>query len=76
LSLIEDLAELEALEDAEDLKAAREELAEMQREASQPATTQSGKVEFSNSQEDNETPAESKGTIPYDQLRRECGLDR
>jgi hypothetical protein len=72
LSLIEDLAELEALEDAEDLKAAREEIAEMERSASAPSAA-SGKAEFSNTSEANEDP---QGTIPYEQLRRECGLDR
>jgi hypothetical protein len=45
-SLIEDLAELEALENAEDLKAAREAL------------------------------ADPSPTIPYEQLRKEVGLDR
>jgi len=45
-SLIEDLAELEALENAADLKDAREAL------------------------------AASGSTIPYEQLRREVGLDR
>ncbi|MBI5387206.1 MAG: type II toxin-antitoxin system Phd/YefM family antitoxin [Verrucomicrobia bacterium] len=45
-SLIEDLAELEELEKAADLKAAREAL------------------------------AEGGPTVPYEQLRREIGLDR
>jgi len=46
LSLIEDLAELEELENAADLKAARQALAD-----SEPA-------------------------IPYEQIRRQAGLDR
>ena len=46
IALIEDLAELEALENADDLKDARKAL------------------------------AESSPTIPYEQLRREAGLDR
>ncbi len=45
-ALIEDLAELEALEDTQDLLEARESL------------------------------AETKATIPYEQLRHEAGLDR
>ena len=69
LSLIEDLAELEALEDAVDLKDAREVLAEVK--AASSASPTGAKAEFSNNSDDN-LPA----TIPYDQLRRELGLDR
>ena len=69
LSLIEDLAELEALEDAVDLKDAREVLAEVK--AASSASPTSAKAEFLNNSDDN-LPA----TIPYDQLRRELGLDR
>jgi uncharacterized protein (UPF0147 family) len=71
LSLIEDLAELEALEDAADLKDAREVLAEVK--AASSASPTSAKAEFSN---DDNLPAETRPTIPYDQLRRELGLDR
>jgi hypothetical protein len=73
LSIIEDLAELEALEDADDLKDAREVLAEVN--AASSASPTGAKVEFSNDRDDN-SPAETKPTIPYDQLRRELGLDR
>jgi hypothetical protein len=69
LSLIEDLAELEALEDAADLKDAREVLAEVK--AANLASPTGAKAEFSNNSDDN-LPA----TISYDQLRRELGLDR
>jgi hypothetical protein len=48
-ALIEDLAELETLENAQDLKEARESLAELEAKP---------------------------GTVPYEQLRRETGLDR
>ena len=73
LSLIEDLAELEALEDAADLKDAREVLAEV--EAASPSSPAGAKAEFSNDSGDN-LPAETRPTILYDQLRRELGLDR
>jgi hypothetical protein len=73
LSLIEDLAELEALEDAEDLKGAREVLAELRRPS--PARPTGGKVEFVNAGTDN-VPSEAEPTVPYEQLRRELGLDR
>jgi len=69
LSLIEDMAELEALEDALDLKDAREVLAEVR--AASSASSTGAKAGFSNNSDDN-LPA----TIPYDQLRRELGLDR
>jgi len=48
-ALIDDLSELEALENAVDLKDARETLAELEA---------------------------NPGTLPYEQLRREAGLDR
>jgi hypothetical protein len=70
LSLIEDLAELEALENAEDLKDARAALAEMQGK-----TAVSGGAEFANLGH-GEVAAEGRPTIPYEQLRRELGLDR
>ena len=73
LSLIEDLAELEALEDAEDLKEAREVLAEMN--AASAACPTNPQAQFLNSSDDNPA-AETRPTIPYDQLRRELGLDR
>jgi hypothetical protein len=73
LSIIEDLAELEALEDADDLKDAREVLAEV-RTASTASPT-GAKAEFSNDRDDN-LSAETRPMIPYDQLRRELGLDR
>jgi hypothetical protein len=47
-ALIEDLAELEILENAQDLKEARESLAELEAKP---------------------------GTVPYERLRRETGLD-
>ena len=65
LSLFDDLAELEALEDADDLKDAREALAEMQ-------AADSGKGDPVNDKQ----PSQSGPTVPYDQLRREVGLDR
>ena len=71
-SLIEDLAELEALEDAQDLKDARETLAELK--ADDGATTQR-QAESANTSED-ALRNESGPTIPYEQLRRELGLDR
>lgn len=76
-SLIEDLAELEALENAEDLKDAREALAEMKAEAaSSPNPNKlTSKTEFANTGEDLPL-AETGPTIPYGQLRRELGLDR
>ena len=67
LSLIEDLAELEALEDAEDLKDACEALAEMKREGEQARP--SGKAQFANEE------TTSQSAIPYEQLRHELGLD-
>jgi hypothetical protein len=73
LSLIEDLAGLEALEDAADLKDAREVLAEVK--AASPSSPAGAKAEFSNDSDDN-LPTEMRPTIPYDQLRRELGLDR
>src|SRR5208283_1038756 len=73
LSLIEDLAELEALEDAEDLKEAREVLTEI-KAASAPCST-NPEAQFLNSSDDN-LPEGARPTIPYDQLRRELGLDR
>ena len=73
LSLIEDLAQLEALEDADDLKDAREVLAEVK--ASGPASPTSAGAQFTNDHDDN-LPAETRPTIAYDQLRRELGLDR
>ena len=54
LSLIEDLAELEALEDAADLKDAREVLAEV--EAASPSSPAGAKAEFSNDSGDNFRP--------------------
>jgi len=67
LALVEDLAELEALENAVDLKDAREALAELA-EARTPC--------FANSKVPaHETVAEDP-TIPYEQLRREVGLAR
>lgn len=69
ISLIDDLAELEALEDAEDLKDAREALAEMQGEAAETQPPSPGKAEFANDE------ASSRAAIPYEQLRRELGLD-
>ena len=73
LSIIEDLAELEALEDADDLKDAREVLAEVK--ASSPASPTGAGAQFTNDHDDN-LPAETRPTIAYDQLRRELGLDR
>jgi hypothetical protein len=73
LSLIEDLAELEPLEDAEDLKDAREVLAEVGAASAAPPTNP--EAQFLNSSDGN-LPAETRPTIPYDQLRRELGLDR
>jgi hypothetical protein len=76
-SLIEDLTELEALEDAEDLKDAREALAEMKEEVgSSPSSNMvtGSKTEFANSRTDGPL-GETRPTIPYDQLRRELGLD-
>ena len=70
LSLIEDLAELEALEDTEDLKDAREALAEMKGEAVETQPPSPGKAEFANDE------TTSRAAIPYEQLRRELGLDR
>jgi hypothetical protein len=57
-ALIEDLAELEALENAEDLRDAREALAELE-----AAPSKKGKE------------VAEPATIPYEQLRRELGLD-
>jgi hypothetical protein len=77
-SLIEDLAELEALEDAEDLKDAREALAEMEAEVGSSSSfnmVTGSKTEFANLHEDGPL-GETRPTIPYDQLRRELGLDR
>jgi hypothetical protein len=71
LSLIEDLAELEVLENAEDLKDAREALAEMQAAEIGPSP-QVAKPEFAR----DGTPSSSEPGIPYEQLRRELGLDR
>jgi hypothetical protein len=72
LFLIEDLAELEALEDAEDLKEAREVLAEVK--AASTACPANTEADFLNSSDDN-VAAETRPTIPFDQLRRELGLD-
>ncbi len=76
-SLIEYSAELEALEDAEDLKDAREALAEVKTGAGVFSGSQAGtgEVEFANTGED-VSVAESGQTISYDHLRRELGLDR
>jgi hypothetical protein len=70
--LIDDLAELEALEDAEDLKDAREALAEIRSETTN--TDPSGKTPFGNTADEN-APTETKKTVPYEQIRRELGLD-
>lgn len=61
-ALIEDLAELEALENAADLKDAREALKEVE-QASIPL--------FANETAPREAVIE-KATIPYEQLRREA----
>jgi transcription elongation GreA/GreB family factor len=66
-ALIEDLAELEALENAADLKDGREALAEV--EAARTPLFANTKTAAC------EKPAEP-ATIPYEQLRREAGLDR
>jgi len=68
-SLIKDLAELEALENAKDLKDAREALAEIK------ASAVSSEAKFINDEGENQ-PAESRNTIPYEQLRHEAGLAR
>jgi len=73
VSLIQDLAELEALEDAEDLKDARQELAKA--EAAAGSRSSSGTAEFCNTADEND-PSEATGTVPYEQIRRELGLDR
>jgi hypothetical protein len=66
-ALIEDLAELEALENAEDLRDAREALAEIK----EAKTASFAKIK---------EPASGKpanpAAVPYEQLRRELGLDR
>jgi hypothetical protein len=61
-ALAEDLAALETLENAEDLRDARRVLAEIE-EARTSSLAQSGQ-------------ASSPTSIPYEQLRREVGLDR
>lgn len=66
-ALIEDLAELEALENAVDLKDAREALAELE----EARTPFSGNPKAPA----HETVAEDP-TISYEQLRREVGLAR
>ncbi|MGH7866311.1 MAG: hypothetical protein ACREP9_01475 [Candidatus Dormibacteraceae bacterium] len=73
LSLIDDLAELEALEDAEDLKDARESLAEALAVAAKASPSSS--AEFCKDTDSNGSTLEI-ASIPYDQIRRELGLDR
>lgn len=72
MSLINDLAELEALEDADDLKDAHEALAEV-RAAEQQGSESS--VQFANPSE-HEDPSVPRGTVLYDIIRRDLGLDQ
>jgi hypothetical protein len=72
LALINDLAELEVLEDADDLKDAREALAEIR--SATAITAPSGAAQFANTADEN-VPTKTNGTVPYEQFRRELGLD-
>src|SRR5436853_2619549 len=72
LSLIDDLSELEVLEDAEDLKDARDALAEIR--SAKTVTAPSSKAQLANTAEKNVPPG-TNGTVPYEQFRRELGLD-
>ena len=74
LSLIDDLVELEALEDVADLKDAREALGEIKAAGNETKVPPSGDTRFSNPDEGETLPAD-RPTIPYEQLRRELGLD-